>query len=122
MSLDGATLVARGSAVAGEQANGIAQQYELAGTVAVTNIPPTDNSMQVILNGPVMNVIGTVPPGKPGVTQIKGVIQRATDLICNTLPLGNTLPSSNQPTVLGVPIENAAQSVTAGLSLAANHE
>ena len=122
MSLDGATLVARGSAVAGEQANGIAQQYEKAGITAGTDIHPTDNSKQVILNGPVMTVIGTVPPGKAGITQIRGVIQQATDLICNNLPLGNTLPSSNQPTVQGIPIENAAQAVTAGLSLAANHE
>lgn len=127
MANDGALLVARGSAASGEQPNGIAQQYQKAAITAVTNIHPTDTSMQVTLGGPVLTVIGTVPPGRPGITQISGVIQRATDLISNQLPLGNTLTSTASQGVPPVstgnpPTENAAQHASVGLSLAPNHE
>jgi CO dehydrogenase/acetyl-CoA synthase alpha subunit len=124
MALDGATLVARGSGDAGEQPNPVAAQYQKTATagLASTAIHPADYSQQVTLGGPVMNVIGTVPPGKTGITLVKGVIQNSTDLISNNQPLGNTLPSSNRPTATGDPVENVAQQAAAGLSLAANHE
>ena len=124
MSLDGANLVKRGSAAAGEQATPVIAQYQVSAVkgLASTAIHPADYSQQVTLGGPVMNVIGTVPPGKTGITLVKGVIQNSTDLISNNQPLGNTLPSSNRPTATGDPVENVAQQAAAGLSLAANHE
>ena len=131
MALDGASLEARGVnssgtvPTAGANANGIVKQYQKAGTTdatAVDTIGPTDSYSRITLGGPVMHIIGTVPPGQPGIRQISGTIQRATNLISNTLPLGNTLPSSDQPTTSGDPIVNAAQLASAGLSLAPQHE
>jgi len=110
--MSGATLVARGSAASGEQPNGRAKQYQLNGTNAAASVHPYDSG----------TILGTVPPGKPGIKLIDGTIQNATDLLANTLPLGNTLPSSNRPTAQGDPQVNAAQVESAGLSLAPQTE
>jgi hypothetical protein len=114
MALDGATLVKRGSAAAGEQPNGIVAPYQLSGEdgLASTAITPYDSG----------TILGTVPPGKAGIKLVSGVIQNATDLICNVSPLGNTLTSANRPQDLGDPIVNTAQAASAGLSLAPEHE
>ena len=110
MANDGATLVKRGSAVAGEQPNGVVAQYQLAGTNSAAVIGPYDSG----------TILGTTPPGKAGIKLISGVVQNATDLICNNAPLGNTLPSS---TGVGLtPTRNVAQEASAGLSLAPQHE
>jgi hypothetical protein len=127
MALDGATLVARGSSAAGEQPNGIAAQYQLSGTNSAAVIHPPDTFSQVTAGGPVLHIIGTVPPGKPGLVQRSGVIQNATDLICNSNPLGNTLTSTASQVTpgldgSGVPTVNPAQLASAGLSLAPEHE
>ena len=115
--MSGATLVARGSAASGEQPNGEAKQYQLSGTNAAANIHPYDSG----------TILGTVPPGKPGIKLVDGTVQNATDLICNTNPLGNTLPSTTSEVVAGVvqsgvPAVNAAQVESAGLSLAPQTE
>lgn len=112
MSLDGATLYARGSGQSGEQPNGKAEQYQKAGTTTGTNIHPYDSG----------NILGTVPPGKPGIKLTDGTVQRASDLLANNQPLGNTLTSSNRPTTLGDPLVNVAQAASAGLSLAPQTE
>jgi CO dehydrogenase/acetyl-CoA synthase alpha subunit len=124
MSLDGANLVKRGSAAAGEQATPVIAQYQVSAVkgLASTAIHPADYSQQVILNGPVMNITGHVQPGGTGVPLVDGTIQNATDTVCNSNPLGNTLASSSRPTTLGDPIVNPAQVETAGLSLAPQTE
>jgi hypothetical protein len=131
MSLDGASLEARGVnssgtvPVAGANANGRVKQYQKAATTdtnSVDTIGPADSFSQIVIGGPTMHVIGTVPPGKAGIRQISGAIQRATNLVSNTGPLGNTLPSSNQPQVDGDPIVNSAQLDSAKLSLSPQHE
>jgi hypothetical protein len=58
---------------------------------------------------------------------VNGTVQNATDLICNTNPLGNTLPSTASEVAAGVvqsgvPAVNAAQVTSAGLSLSPEHE
>jgi hypothetical protein len=75
----------------------------------------------MVLGGPVMNITGHQQPGNPVAKPlIDGVIQNSTDLLSNTLPLGNTLPSS---TGVGlVPTQNPAQAQSAGLSLSPEHE
>jgi hypothetical protein len=112
MALNGATLVKRGTGAAGEQPNGIAAQYQLAGTkgLASTAIMPYDSG----------NIMGHVNPGKPAAKLVNGTIQNATDLICNNQPLGNTLPAVTGSGL--VASENPVQTQTAGLSLAASHE
>jgi hypothetical protein len=117
MANDGGVLVARGTGASGEQPNGIVAQYQLAGTQTGTTIGPYDSG----------TILGTVPPGKPGLKQVNGTVQCATDLICNTNPLGNTLPSTASEVVAGVvqsgvPAVNAAQVTSAGLSLSPEHE
>jgi len=122
-TLDGATLVARGSAAAGEQPNPVAAQYQKTATagLASTAITPLATNKQMVLGGPVMNITGHQQPGNPVAKPlIDGVIQNSTDLLSNTLPLGNTLPSS---TGVGlVPTQNPAQAQSAGLSLSPEHE
>ena len=123
MSLDGATLVKRGTGAAGEQPNPVAAQYQLSAVdgLASTAITPLATNKQMVLGGPVMNITGHQQPGNPVAKPlIDGVIQNSTDLLSNTLPLGNTLPSS---TGVGlVPTQNPAQAQSAGLSLSPEHE
>jgi len=123
-TLDGATLVARGSAAAGEQPNPVAARYQLSAVdgLASTAIVPAATNRQATLGGPVLNITGHVQPGGTGVPLVDGTIQNATDTVCNSNPLGNTLASSSRPTTLGDPIVNPAQVETAGLSLAPQTE
>ena len=123
-TLDGATLVARGSAQAGEQPNPVAAQYQktaTAGLASTAITPLSTNGKQMVLGGPVVHISGHQQPGNPTPKPlIDGVIQNATDLLANESPLGNTLPSS---TGVGlVPTQNPAQEESAGLSLAPQHE
>ena len=128
MALDGALLITRETVNAGAQVAGIVAQYQKSGVVGTTAvIHPADTSMQVTLGGPKLTIIGTVPPGKPGITQISGQAQHATKLVCNNQPLGNTLPSTASQGVPPVstgnpPTVNAAQVTSAGLSLSPEHE
>ena len=96
---------------------GATAQYQKSGTVAPyssTNIHPYDSG----------TILGTVPPGKPGIKLIDGTIQNATDpLVDAQLPTNqadNFLASS---TGVGLtPTVNAAQAESAGLSLAPQTE
>jgi len=120
MANDGGVLVARGTAHSGEQPNGMSKQYQKAGT---SDTGPT-NTIGPYDSG---TILGTVPPGKAGLKLVDGTVQNATDLICNTSPLGNTLPSTASKVVVGtvqtgVPEVNAAQVESAGLSLAPQTE
>jgi hypothetical protein len=113
MALNGTLLIERETANAGAQVAGDAEVYQKSGTVGISaNIHPYDSG----------TILGTVPPGKPGIKLVDGTIQSATKLVCNNGPLGNTLTSSNQPTALGDPIVNPAQVASAGLSLAPQTE
>jgi len=114
MALDGAILYQRGTNQPGQQPNGRSAQYQLSGKngLASTQITPYDSGSIVAVHG----------PGKAPGKLVNGTIQNATDLVCNSSPLGNTLTSSNQPTSLGVPIVNPAQAASAGLSLSPEHE
>jgi hypothetical protein len=116
------------SSVLNAKTLGAAAQYQTAATTPgaynSTNIHPFDSG----------TILGTVPPGKPGIKQIDGTIQNATALIVDGTSgaTGNALNSTasqgpNGP--LGVPYStgvpptvNAAQLESAGLSLAPQTE
>jgi hypothetical protein len=92
---------------------GEVEQYQLSGTTTAASITPFDSG----------TVLGTVPPGKAGIKQISGVIQRAADLtvgIAGTNEPKNFLEST--AVASGVPTVNAAQLASAGVSLAPEHE
>lgn len=93
---------------------GEVEQYQKSGTTAAADIHPFDSG----------TVLGTVPPGKAGVKQISGVIQRAADLTVGGVTSRNEslnfLPST--AVAGGVPTVNAAQLASAGVSLAPEHE
>jgi|SRR5208282_418790 hypothetical protein len=122
MANDGATLYKRGSAAAGEQPNGIAAQYQKTAVdgAASTAIQGIATNAQQTLGGPVLNIIGHVQPGGAGSPLINATIQNATDLVANTNPLGNTLPSTSGVGL--VPVVNSAQLTSNGLSLNPDHE
>jgi hypothetical protein len=122
-----AILKPAGDQTAGVQPKGITQQYQLSATAAnkttSTDIHPADTSMQVTLGGPVLNIIGTVPPGKPGIRQVSGVIQRAAAaILCDSTSgvIGNSLISTTGTGL--VPAVNPAQLDTAALSNAPQTE
>jgi hypothetical protein len=83
----GATLEPAGSGVAGVQPKGITQQYQKSAVVAnkntSTDITPYDSG----------TILGTVPPGKPGIKLVSGVVQRSNQLKCDATPgvVGNAL-------------------------------
>ena len=114
MTLDGGTLYAAGSGQSGQQAKGKAAQYQLAGTkgLASTAITGYDSG----------TIVAVHSPGKAPSKLVNGTIQNAASIVCNNLPLGNTLPTTNQPTTLGGPIANPGQSTDAGLSNNPEHE
>ena len=89
-------------------------QYQLSGENNAAVIRPYDSG----------NILGTVPPGKPGIKLIDGTVQHATAL--TVTPVGNDsqnfLACTTQPTALGDPTVNPAQLASAGLSLAPQHE
>ena len=92
--------------------DGAVAQYGLSATagLASTAITPYDSG----------TILGTVPPGKAGIKLVSGVIQNATTPMTVT-PAGtdpqNFLSSTAQPQRSGDPTVNAAQVVSAGLSL-----
>jgi len=108
---DGALLISRTTANAGAQVAGEAAQYQKSGVVGNSaNIHPYDSG----------TILGTVPPGQPGIKLVDGTVQHATKLVCNNQPLGNTLTST---TGVGlIPTVNPAQVASAGLSLSPQTE
>ena len=99
---------------------GITQQYQLAGTQSTvdtsTGITPYDSG----------SILGTVPPGKPGLKLVSGVIQRA-HFILGMGPQENFVPCS-QTNIVASSAGNLNQQPPAGsqpgdgLSLAPNRE
>lgn len=105
------------SASLSAKSQGAVEQYGQSGrdskvAYVPTNITPRDTG----------NILGTVPPGKPGLKLVSGVIQNATALTVDGTAgvTGNALlPTSG----VGVtPTVNPAQLASAGLSLAPEHE
>jgi hypothetical protein len=111
-----AILKPAGDQTAGVQPKGVTQQYQLSATVAnkntSTDIHPYDSG----------TILGTVPPGKPGIKLVSGVIQRSSQLLVDGTAgvIGNTLTST---TGVGLtPTVNPGQLDSAGLSLAPQTE
>jgi len=94
-----AVLEPNGAAASGQQPRGIVQQYQLAATASnvdtSTGITPLDTG----------TILGTVPPGKPGLKLVSGVVQRAAQIVADGTPgaVGNALTptfnaNNNPPT------------------------
>lgn len=121
-----AILKAAGDLTAGVQVKGAVKQYQLDGvndaTSGTENIGPYDSG----------TILGTVPPGKPGIKQISGVVQRATAaLLCDLTPsvVGNALTSTYNEVGSGaaagfdgLPTAPAGSEAADGLSLAPERE
>lgn len=89
-------------------------QYELSGTNASATITSRDTG----------TILGTTPPGKPGIKLVDGTIQNATDLTVGGVTATNESLNFVPSTAVagGVPTQNAAQQASAGKSLAPEHE
>lgn len=115
--MSGAILEPAGSGVAGTQTQGITQQYQKAGTNSAvstsTAIHPYDSG----------TILGTTPPGKAGFKLISGVVQRASQLLCDSTSgkVGNALVSSTGVGV-GIPTPPTGSLASDGLSQAPQHE
>jgi hypothetical protein len=102
-----------GSGVAGAQPKGITQQYQKAATASnvdtSTGITPMDTG----------NILGTVPPGKPGIKLVSGVVQRSNQILCDATPgkVGNAITQIAGVGV-AVPVDAAGTHASDGLSAA----
>lgn len=75
-------------------------------------------------------IIGTVPPGKPGIPQVRTVMQNPTSLVVGNASVAksvnmadNWIPAIASQTALAAPsTENDAQGASAGKSLSPQHE
>ena len=111
-----AVLEPAGSGVAGVQPKGITQQYQLAATNSnvdtSTGITGRDSG----------TILGTVPPGKPGLKQTDGTIQRSTQLLCDGTPgvTGNALTCTSGVGLIPTPPTGSL--AADGLSQAPQHE
>ena len=106
------TLKPAGDLTAGVQVVGAVKQYQYSGindaTSGLETIGPFDSG----------NVIGTVPPGKAGIKQISGVVQRAAVILCDGTT--NALVPTSGTGVL--PTAPAGSTAADGLSQAPQHE
>ena len=113
----GATLEPAGSGVAGVQPKGITQQYQLAATASnlstSTGITPRDTGL----------ILGTVPPGKPGLKLVDGTVQRSNQMKCDSTPgnVGNALVGI-AGTGVAIPAVSAGARPSDGLSGAPERE
>jgi len=92
-----ANLYAAGSGQVGQQVQGVVAQYQLDGTngtseLSATSINPSGGPSGVTPydSG---TILGTVPPGKPGLKLVDGTVQRASSIIADSTAgaLGNAL-------------------------------
>lgn len=116
MSLPVAVLEPVGANVAGQQPQGIVQQYQKAGTASAvdtsTGIHPYDSG----------TILGTVPPGKPGLKLVDGTVQRAAQIV-STQAAGSTGNALTATSGVGlIPTPPAGSQPADGLSQAPNHE
>lgn len=119
-----ATLEAAGSGVAGSQVKGVTAQYQLDATngtaeLSSTSINPSGGPSGVhpYDSG---TILGTVPPGKPGLKLVDGTVQRSNVLI-TTGPNNNCLQSISTPNG-GVPTAPVGAKAADGLSGAPERE
>ena len=92
-----ATLEAAGSGVAGSQVKGVTAQYQLDATNGTAELSSTSinpgggpSGVHPYDSG---TILGTVPPGKPGIKLVDGTVQRSNVLI-TTGPNNNCLQST----------------------------
>jgi hypothetical protein len=113
----GAILEPAGSGVAGVQPKGITQQYQLAATASNLN---TSTGIHPLDTG---TILGTVPPGKPGLKLVDGTIQRSNQLKCDATSgnVGNALVGV-AGTGVAVPAVSAGAHQSDGLSGAPERE
>jgi hypothetical protein len=116
-----ATVEANGGAASGQQKAGVVAQYQVDGKLGVaerssTSINPGGGASGVTPydSG---TILGTVPPGKPGLKLVNGTIQRAAALICDSTAgvTGNALVCTSGVGV--VPTIPTGQGKSAGLSI-----
>lgn len=114
--MSGAVLEPAGSGVAGVQPKGIVQQYQLSATSSNTS---TSTAIHGRDTG---TILGTVPPGKPGLKLVDGTIQRSTQLKCDATPgkVGNALVATSGKGLIPTPPTGSLASD--GLSQAPQHE
>jgi hypothetical protein len=93
---------------------GITRQYQVSGVLGTGTVAPFDSG----------TILGTVPPGQPGIKLIDGTIQRSTDpLVSGQLATNQADNFAASTTGVGlVPTVNPAQVASAGKSLSPQHE
>ncbi len=113
-----ATLEAAGSGVAGSQVKGVTAQYQHDATSGTAELSSTSinpgggpSGVHPYDSG---TILGTVPPGKPGLKLVDGTVQRSNVLI-TTGPHNNCLQPS-YATGGGSPTEPTGAKKADGLS------
>jgi hypothetical protein len=121
-----ATLYAAGAGEAGQQTKGVTAQYQLDGKngnaeLSSTSIQPGGgpSGIHPYDSG---TILGTVPPGKPGLKLVDGTVQRSTQVIADSTSgvTGNALVAVNGVGLIPTPPTGSHQAD--GLSQAPSHE
>lgn len=112
-----AILKPAGDLTAGVQVKGAVKQYQYEGlndaSANLETITPYDSG----------TILGTVPPGKPGLKLVSGVVQRAAVVLADGTSgaVGNALVS-DYSTLNTDPVAPAGSTAADGLSQASQHE
>lgn len=124
------------SGIAGQQPQGRVAQYQLDGVNGRDEAPGTVNQVGATGSiGPYDSgtILGTVPPGLPGIKLISGVVQRAAQILADDTVAGvgaTLVPTYSLPTIPisttaprpGLPKVPAGSAASDGLSQAHQHE
>lgn len=107
-----------GAGNSGQQVQGVVRQYQASALAA-----PNSGALETITPYDSGTILGTVPPGKPGLKLVDGTVQRASQLIADGTAgaVGNALV----PTFSALntdPTPPAGSQPADGLSQAPNHE
>jgi len=116
-----AVIEANGGGISGQQPAGIVAQYQIDATAGVSELSNTSINPGGGPSGVTPydsgTILGTVPPGKPGLKLVNGTIQRASALVCDATPgvVGNALVCTSGVGL--VPTPPVGQGKSAGLSV-----
>jgi hypothetical protein len=84
-----AVLAANGAADAGQQPAGVVAQYLVDGVLGTPELGSANAGPSGVMPYDSGTILGTIPPGKPGLKLVNGTVQRASQII-STQVAGST--------------------------------
>lgn len=112
-----------GAGNAGQQVQGVVAQYQSDAISGTAELGTGNGGPSGVMPYDSGSILGTVPPGKPGLKLVDGTIQRASQLIADSTAgvVGNALVSTYS-TLNTDPVPPTGSQPADGLSQAPNTE